>query len=294
MTKLSSARKQLDEHLAKQNELDRLLNSAVEEAASEGISLPSEMLSDDLVKLEIEKGRELIRRLENGVRWLESSSVTEMIQSLESELEDWKKRSNEAYAAVTRSEKATNKVKEAQKSAKSLLGEIVNEQLAELSPMIEELYKRLRPHVEWTQIRYRLRGEVNRMLSFEVGNGLNPSFVFSSGQRRAAGLAFLIAVHLSRPWCKLNSLILDDPVQHVDDFRALNLTELITSIRKVGRQIVCCVEDEALGHLMCRRLRSGSESDGRLIRMHYDSESGVKIVHDAVIGPSLNQVLIPA
>ena len=217
-----------------------------------------------------------------------------MIQSLEAELKDLKQRSNDAYAAVTRSEKATTKVKDAQKIAKSLLGEIIDEQLAELSPMIEELYKRLRPHVEWTQIRYRLRGDVKRMLSFEVGEGLNPSFVFSSGQRRAAGLAFLLAVHLSRPWCKLESLILDDPVQHVDDFRALNLTELLTSIRKEGRQILCCVEDEALGHLMCRRLRSGLEADGRFIRLQYDCEAGVIKVHDIEIGPSFRQILVPA
>lgn len=160
--------------------------------------------------------------------------------------------------------------------------------------MIEELYKRLRPHVEWTQIKYRLRGDVRRMLSFEVGEGLNPSFVFSSGQRRAAGLAFLLAVHLSRPWCNFESLVLDDPVQHVDDFRALNLTELLTSIRKEGRQILCCVEDEALGQLMCRRLRSGTETDGRFIRMQYDCESGVTKAEDLEIGPSRQQILVPA
>ena len=40
----------------------------------------------------------------------------------------------------------------------------------------------------------------------------NPSFVFSSGQRRTAGLAFLIAIFLSRSWCKLKTLVLDDPV----------------------------------------------------------------------------------
>lgn len=292
--KLESARLLLNQHLAKTIELDSLLKSALDEASTEGISIPKGELSVDMVRVETEKVRDVIRRIENGVRWLESSSVTEMIQSLEAELKDLKQRSNDAYAAVTRSEKATTKVKDAQKIAKSLLGEIIDEQLAELSPMIEELYKRLRPHVEWTQIRYRLRGDVKRMLSFEVGEGLNPSFVFSSGQRRAAGLAFLLAVHLSRPWCKLESLILDDPVQHVDDFRALNLTELLTSIRKEGRQILCCVEDEALGHLMCRRLRSGLEADGRFIRLQYDCEAGVIKVHDIEIGPSFKQILVPA
>ena len=132
------------------------------------------------------------------------------------------------------------------------------------------------------------------MLSFEVGDGLNPSFVFSSGQRRAAGLAFLLAVHLSRPWCRFESLILDDPVQHVDDFRALNLTEVLTAIRKYGQQIICCVEDEALGQLMCRRLRSGTTSIGRLVRMQYDCEQGVTKIFETEIRPSRHHILVTA
>jgi hypothetical protein len=217
-----------------------------------------------------------------------------MISSLEAELNEAKKQSNESFATTTKLEKASGKIKDAQKISKSLLGEIIDEQLAELSPLIEELYRRLRPHVEWTHIRYRLRGDVRRMLSFEVGEGLNPSFIFSSGQRRAAGLAFLLAVHLSRPWCKFNTLILDDPVQHVDDFRALNLTEVLTAIRKTGRQIICCVEDEALGRLMCRRLRSGTESDGRLITMKYGCEEGVMLSSEESIGPTRQHILVPA
>lgn len=291
---LAEAKRQLAEHQSKNDGLERLVAATRQEAVSQGISLSNKPLTTDQIHALIETLRNKTRRIEEGIGWLESSSVTDMIQSLEAEIGDLKSHANEAFAATTRSEKASAKLKEAQKSAKSLLGEIIDEQLAELSPLIEELYKRLRPHVEWTHIRYRLRGDVRRMLSFEVGDGLNPSFVFSSGQRRAAGLAFLLAVHLSRPWCNFESLILDDPVQHVDDFRALNLTEVLTAIRKGGRQIVCCVEDEALGQLMCRRLRSGTASDGRLVRMQYDSEHGVTTSFESEIGPSRQHILVPA
>jgi hypothetical protein len=132
------------------------------------------------------------------------------------------------------------------------------------------------------------------MLSFEVGDGLNPSFVFSSGQRRAAGIAFLLAIHLSRPWCEWRSLILDDPVQHVDDFRALNLTEVLAAIRKTGRQVVCCVEDEALAQLICRRLRSSSERDGGLAELQYDVERGVVLANLSLLGPLQPGLLVPA
>jgi hypothetical protein len=81
-------------------------------------------------------------------------------------------------------------------------------------------------------------GRVRASLNFTVGNGHNVQFLFSSGQRRAAGLAFLLAIHLSRRWCKWQSLLLDDPVQHIDDYRALNLVEvrLRSSIGEIGRR----------------------------------------------------------
>jgi chromosome segregation protein len=83
-------------------------------------------------------------------------------------------------------------------------------------------------------------------------------------------LAFLLAIHLSRPWCAWRSLLLDDPVQHVDDYRALNLVEVLASIRRSGRQVIVAVEDVALADLLCRRLRSTVGEPGR----RFDLECG--------------------
>lgn len=186
------------------------------------------------------------------------------------------------------------RAKSAAAALKRLQGELIDERLAELSPLISELYLRLRPHVDWRTIHYRLRGDVRRMLSFQIGDGLNPFFIFSSGQRRAAGLAFLLAVHLSRRWCRLNTLIMDDPVQHIDDFRALNLAEVLGSIRQDGRQVICAVEDEALGSLLCRRLRSSPSAEGVHVRMAYDSERGVHIEGEQKMRASGSRVLVSA
>jgi chromosome segregation protein len=287
-------KRQHTEHLSHKNVLASLIAETRQQAEAVGLATSDEHLSADQVRNHIEALRGRTCRLEEGVGWLETSSVTEVVQSLEAELEEAKARANEAFATTSRTEKAIGKLKEAHKITRSLIGEIIDEQLSELSPLIEEIYRRLRPHVEWTSIKYRLRGDVRRMLSFEVGDGLNPSFVFSSGQRRAAGLAFLLAVHLSRPWCEWNSLLLDDPVQHVDDFRALNLTEVLSAVRKGGRQIVCCVEDEALGKLMCRRLRSETEHDGAMAQMNYDCELGVTVRNVAEVGPMRRHVLVSA
>src|SRR3546814_16986181 len=82
---------------------------------------------------------------------------------------------------------------------------------------MSELYRRLRPHPIWRDIEYSIRGDVRRFLKLKVGDELNPQFLFSSGQRRATGLAFLLSVTLSLAWSRWRTIMLDDPVQHVDD-----------------------------------------------------------------------------
>lgn len=293
--------KTLDELLRKLNELHSRKNQVAEkmaaistEANSSGVMASGESVTIAKLQSFAEKIRGRLLHVEEAVAWLESSSLAELVDSLQAELAESNEQSKQASERLSWGEAAVSKVNDAKKGVRSVLGEVVDEQLAELSPLIEELYKRLRPHIEWTQFRYRLRGDVRRMLSFEVGDGLNPSFMFSSGQRRAAGLAFLLSVHLSRPWCNWNTLVLDDPVQHVDDYRALNLTEVLSAIRKTGRQILVSVEDEALAQLLCRRLQNNVHAAGSLLHMHYDRESGVQVEKSSVFEPLRSDVLVPA
>jgi energy-coupling factor transporter ATP-binding protein EcfA2 len=132
---------------------------------------------------------------------------------------------------------------------------------------MSEIYRRLRPHPIWGDIEYKIRGDVRRFLKLQVGNDLNPQFIFSSGQRRATGLAFLLSVNLSLAWSTWRTILLDDPVQHIDDFRSVQLTEVIAQLLAGGRQIICAVEDSALADLLCRRLPINRAGDGKRITL---------------------------
>ena len=149
----------------------------------------------------------------------------------------------------------------------------------------------LRPHADWTEIESDFGGKIRGSLNFIVGDGHNPQFLFSSGQRRAAGLAFLLAVHLSRPWCGWQSLLLDDPVQHIDDYRALNLVEVLTAIRRTGRQVIVAVEDSALADLLCRRLRSETNAVGRIFELQTSKTGAAEIAKARDIYPMPKLVL---
>jgi DNA repair exonuclease SbcCD ATPase subunit len=222
------------------------------------------------LELEISSEHDRLIELERALLTLEASQAISMVTILEDRINSLRNDADEAADVMARSQASVVAAKEIERAIKRVSAEIIDERLAQISPLLNELYQRLRPHADWRTIDYSIRGDVRRFLSLKVGDGLNPQFVFSSGQRRAAGLAFLLSVHLARAWTSWRTLLLDDPVQHIDDFRALQLVEVLAAIRLDGRQVVCAVEDSALAELMCRRLLSTPEQVG----LRYDIDIG--------------------
>lgn len=235
--------------------------------------------------------RNRLINLERALLTLEVSQSVAKTASLEERVAALREAAETAASAVECSEKALTVAKAMDRGVRSISGEIMDERLAQISPLLNELYQRLRPHFDWRSIEYSIRGDVRRFLSLKVGDGLNPQFVFSSGQRRAAGLAFLLSVHLARAWTSWRTLLMDDPVQHIDDFRALHLIEVLAALRLGGRQVVCAVEDEALAELLCRRLLSTSESIGKRYDLDIGPSGATAVVLEAEIPPMPTGVL---
>jgi chromosome segregation protein len=177
-------------------------------------------------------------------------------------------------------------------AARRATGETVSRRLERVHPLMTELYRRLRPHPMWSDIDYKVRGDVRRFMKLEVGDELNPQFMFSSGQRRATGLAFLLSVNLALAWSRWRTLLLDDPVQHVDDFRSIHLAEVLAQVRASGRQIICAVEDEALADLLCRRLPIGNVGEGKRITLGPDGEGALTKVREESLAPLLQSTLL--
>lgn len=235
--------------------------------------------------------RDRLINLERAMLTLEVSQSASKLASLEDRITAFRKEADAAAAQVENSERALATAKAIDRGVRSVSGEIIDERLAQISPLLNELYQRLRPHNDWRSIEYSLRGDVRRFLSLKVGDGLNPQFVFSTGQRRAAGLAFLLSVYLARAWTPWLTLLLDDPVQHIDDFRALHLIEVLAAFRLDGRQVVCAIEDPALAELLCRRLLSTSDAIGKRYDIDIGQDGATTIVSDLEIPPMPTGVL---
>src|SRR3546814_499337 len=198
-----------------------------------------------------------------------------------SDLKQEESRANERRAAA---QERTGRARKAEASAQALhdaarraAGETLDRRLDRVLPLMSELYRRLRPHPIWRDIEYSIRGDVRRFLKLKVGDELNPQFLFSSGQRRATGLAFLLSVNLSLAWSRWRTIMLDDPVQHVDDFRTVHLAELAAQLVAEGRQIVCAVEDAALAELLSRRLPMMKPDAAKRVTMGSDDDGDLPI-----------------
>lgn len=243
------------------------------------------VLDPDGLEQHLASERDRLINLERALLTLEVSQSVSKVASLEDRIAAFRRDADAAAAQVEYSESALATAKTMERAVRSISGEIIDERLAQISPLLNELYQRLRPHYDWRSIEYSIRGDVRRFLSLKVGDGLNPQFVFSSGQRRAAGLAFLLSVHVARAWTPWRTLLLDDPVQHIDDFRALHLVEVLAAFRLDGRQIVCAVEDVALADLLCRRLVSKPEALGKRYDIDIAEDGGASIISDKDIAP---------
>jgi len=237
--------------------------------------------------------RQRIELLEKTISSLRSSLALARVSDLERQLSTVQDKLRIADFELSRASSAESSAREFDAALKRVSAEIVDERLADLSPLLSELYLRLRPHSEWAEIQYLMRGDVRRFLSFTVGSDINPRFVFSSGQRRALGLSFLLAVHLSRSWCYLKTLILDDPVQHIDDYRAMHLVEVLSSIRRSGRQVICGIEDPALADLLCRRLKMEASGEGVKVEMRFSLGKGISAECTDVV-PLVARALVSA
>ena len=248
-------------------------------------------LNPRVLEAEASAEHERVVELERAVSSLESSRAVSATVVLQDRIEMLRQDVQEAALAMNRYQEAVSAARTIDRTVKRVNSEIVDERLAQIIPLLDKFYQRLRPHPDWRTMGYRMRGEVKRFLSLRIGDDLNPQFVLSSGQRRAVGLSFLLSVHLARAWACWRTLLLDDPVQHIDDYRALHIVEILSALRIDDRQIVCTVEDEALGDLLCRRLSTTSEQTGRRYVLATSAEGVSKVESEIEILPPPVSVL---
>nr|WP_180166582.1 AAA family ATPase [Stenotrophomonas sp. SbOxS2]NYT99434.1 AAA family ATPase [Stenotrophomonas sp. SbOxS2] len=164
-------------------------------------------------------------------------------------------------------EQARELLKLAQIERSRVVGQVFNDSL---NAAWRDLFVRLapdEPFIPAFALPQAMKGEVEAKLETHYRDGSkggNPRAMLSAGNLNTAALTLFLALHLSvkpqLPW-----LIIDDPVQSMDEVHISQFAALLRTLSKEhGRQVIIAVHEKPLFDYLCLELSPAFEGD-RLI-----------------------------
>ncbi len=153
---------------------------------------------------------------------------------------------------------------------------------AQLQPLVNDIFGRLDPHPVFTTMRFELdvsyrAGVADPVVEDDEGIRADPLLVFSSSQANVAALTYFLALSWTADKQALPFLLLDDPLQSMDDVNVLGFSDLCRHIRR-RRQLIVSTHEQRLAGLLERKLAPRDENS-RLRVIHFVGwdRSGPKI-----------------
>jgi DNA repair exonuclease SbcCD ATPase subunit len=184
-------------------------------------------------------GEEVERRRQN---------VNELRDAVKASSEEASRASQEAERAKTLASAAT----------RAAAG-VTRDRFSRLEPLINNVFARLAPHPAFTTLGFRIkdayRSGVADPFVTDPQSGISgdPLLVFSSSQSNVAALTYFLALSWAADAKGLPFLLLDDPLQSMDDVNALGFSDLCRHLR-LRRQLVISTHEERLASLLERKL----------------------------------------
>jgi hypothetical protein len=184
------------------------------------------------------------------------------------------RKQGETYEELRRREADATSVAQRAMAASS---EIFRERFDALKPLMNDIYTRLDPHPAFTKLDfrvepYRSRGTATAsVVDIEESIEANPMLVFSSAQANCVVLAAFLALGWAAADRALPFVLLDDPLQAMDDVNVLGFADLARRLRR-QRQLVVATHEERFASLLERKL-TGRGDDEELIVHHFRSWS---------------------
>jgi hypothetical protein len=149
---------------------------------------------------------------------------------------------------------------------------VTRDRFASLQPLVDDIFARLAPHPAFTALGFEMgvsyRSGVADPFVKDPESGVtgDPLLVFSSSQANVAALTYFLALSWAADAKALPFLLLDDPLQSMDDVNALGFSDLCRHIRR-RRQLVVSTHEERLASLLERKLTPrSSQSRTRVLR----------------------------
>jgi predicted ATPase len=166
---------------------------------------------------------------------------------------------------------AGEKAQKAIEALREVALSVVTDRVKEIEPLLRELYSRIDVHPAFRVVRFlaSVTGGKGR-LSTVVSDPLSgvecdsPATVLSSSQMNALAVCAFLSLNLGISQPPLQAIILDDPLQSLDDVNLLGLVDLLRRT-KDQRQLCVSTHDVRFGNLLARKLRPRSPQQRTVI-----------------------------
>jgi len=139
-----------------------------------------------------------------------------------------------------------------------------------LQPLVADIYNRLDPHPSFTDLDiehdiYRRRGTMTAVARDPLtGSSGNPILIFSSSQANIAALSYFLALGWTAGESGVPFVLLDDPLQSMDDVNVLGFADLCRFLRG-RRQLFLSTHERRFALLLSRKLAPRSAEDTTII-----------------------------
>ncbi|MEE2062294.1 AAA family ATPase [Rhodococcus artemisiae] len=172
--------------------------------------------------------------------------------------------------------------------------EVTEARLRSIQPLVANIFQRLDPHPAFKTVEFELdtyyrRGTTSPLVIDQVeGVAADPLLIFSTSQANIVALSYFIAMSLSAKERGLPFLLLDDPVQSMDDVNVLGFADLCRHLRR-HRQLIVSTHERRFASLLERKLAPRTEdSNTKIIRFTGWDRSGPTISEHFVEQQLLN------
>lgn len=145
---------------------------------------------------------------------------------------------------------------------RSASDELVSHRIESLGPVLDRIYARIDPHPSFRTVQlvsrmWHGRGRLQARIADDA-SGVStevPQVVLSSSQLNALALSVFLTLNLGVPNAPLDAVILDDPLQSLDEVNLLGVVDLLRRF-KTQRQLLISTHDRRFAALLQRKLRS--------------------------------------
>lgn len=241
-----------------------------------------EILSESVSKIKrhIEDGEELAVDLSSIGR--ESRR-----KNLQDKIDEKKESMDELNETISMRKETSERAMSLIKKLRDAATEVISSKLDEVRPLLRNIYSKVDPHPTLRDIRLKSKfsyqlGRLNSFVedpedpSLENQN-LDPFNFMSSSQVNIVALSIFLAMNLGLKTIPIDMLILDDPLQSLDDINLLGFIDLIRRIRE-ERQIFVSTHDSRLASLFENKLRPAKKTENTSVISFIDwTRKGPKI-----------------